>query len=139
MPTVRHLDVVLKPLSRPELGEIRIGDSLFAIGRTEPPFASYGNSVVNMLSRRHAYIFRKGGLVYLADLESRNGTFVNGVPLKERALEHADEIQIGSSVLVFQAHWVEVSSATPGYTATTWVMSCTGLMCLTLDNVQSKP
>ncbi len=54
-----HLDIVLKPLSRPELGEIRIDDAVFAIGRTEQPFASYGNDIVNMLSRRHARIFRK--------------------------------------------------------------------------------
>jgi pSer/pThr/pTyr-binding forkhead associated (FHA) protein len=94
MPAVRHLDVVLKPLSRPELGEIHIDDSLFAIGRTEQPFASYGNSVVNMLSRRHAYIFRKEGLVYLADLESRNGTSVNHVGVRHAPcqLRDGDEI-----------------------------------------------
>ena len=34
-------NVVLKPLSHPELGEILIDDDLFAIGRNEPPFASY--------------------------------------------------------------------------------------------------
>src|ERR1700730_18182296 len=76
-PLVPHLDVVLKPLSRPKLGEIRIDDAVFVIGRTEQPFASYGNDVINMLSRRHARIFRENGFVYLADLESRNGTTVN--------------------------------------------------------------
>ena len=78
-PAVHHLDVVLKPLSRPELGEIRIEDTALAIGRAEQPFASYGSDVVNMLSRRHARIFHKDGFVYLADLESRNGTTVNRV------------------------------------------------------------
>ena len=34
-------NVVLKPVSHPELGEILIDDDLFAIGRNEPPFASY--------------------------------------------------------------------------------------------------
>ena len=36
--THHELDIVLKPLSRPELGEIRIDGSMFAVGRTEPPF-----------------------------------------------------------------------------------------------------
>jgi len=93
-PSVRHLDVVLKPLSRPELGEIRIRDAVFVIGRTEQPFASYGSGIVNMLSRHHARIFRKDGLVYLADLESRNGTMVNrvGVGHAPCQLRDGDEI-----------------------------------------------
>ena len=94
MPSAHHPDVVLKPLSRPELGEIRIDDALFAIGRTEQPFATYGNGVVNMLSRRHACIFRKDDQVYLADLESRNGTSVNhvGVGHAPCQLRDGDEI-----------------------------------------------
>jgi pSer/pThr/pTyr-binding forkhead associated (FHA) protein len=94
MPSVRQLDVVLKPLARPELAEIRVDDALFAIGRAEAPFASYGSNVVNMLSRRHACIFRKDGLVYLADLESRNGTSVNhvGVGRAPCELRDGDEI-----------------------------------------------
>jgi pSer/pThr/pTyr-binding forkhead associated (FHA) protein len=94
MSSVHQPDVVLKPLSRPELGEIHIDDALFAIGRTEPPFASYGNGVVNMLSRRHACIFRKEDGVYLADLESRNGTSVNhvGVGRAPCQLRDGDEI-----------------------------------------------
>lgn len=91
--SVRHLDVVLKP-SRPELGEIRISDAVFVIGRTEQPFASYGSGIVNMLSRHHARIFRKDGLVYVADLESRNGTTVNrvGVGHAPCQLRDGDEI-----------------------------------------------
>ena len=94
MPSVRHPDVVLKPLSRPELGEICIDDTIFAIGRTEQPFASYGDGIANMLSRRHACIFSKDGLVYLSDLESRNGTSVNhvGVGRAPCELRDGDEI-----------------------------------------------
>jgi pSer/pThr/pTyr-binding forkhead associated (FHA) protein len=99
-PLVRHLDVVLKPLSRPELGEICIDDAVFAIGRTEQPFASYGNDVLNMLSRRHARIFRQDGFVYLADLESRNGTTVNrvGVGHAPCQLRDGDEICFGGAL-----------------------------------------
>jgi len=99
-PSVRHLDVVLKPLSRPELGEICIDDAVFAIGRTEQPFASYGNDLLNMLSRRHARIFREDGFVYLADLESRNGTTVNRVAVGHSPcqLRDGDEICFGGAL-----------------------------------------
>jgi pSer/pThr/pTyr-binding forkhead associated (FHA) protein len=99
-PLVRHLDVVLQPLSRPELGEIRIDEAVFAIGRTERPFASYGNEILNMLSRRHARIFREDGFVYLADLESRNGTTVNrvGVGRTPCQLRDGDEICFGGAL-----------------------------------------
>ena len=99
-PLVRHLDVVLKPLARPELGEIRIDDAELAIGRAEQPFASYGNGILNMLSRRHARIFRKEGFVYLADLESRNGTTVNRVAVGHAPcqLRDGDEICFGGAL-----------------------------------------
>ena len=71
-----ELDIVLKPLSRPELGEIRV-DGVLAVGRAEQPFASYKDDFVVMLSRRHARIFCEDGVVYVADLGSSNGTTVN--------------------------------------------------------------
>lgn len=93
----REPGIVLVPLTRPELGEIRIDDSLFAIGRTEPPFASYGHDILTMLSRRHARIFRENGSVYLADLGSRNGTTVNraGIAQAPCRLSDGDEIGFG--------------------------------------------
>jgi pSer/pThr/pTyr-binding forkhead associated (FHA) protein len=99
-PSVRHLDVVLKPLSRPELGEIRIDDAVFAIGRTEQPFASYGSDILDVLSRRHARIFREGAFIYLADLESRNGTTLNrvGVGHTPCQLRDGDEICFGGEL-----------------------------------------
>jgi transcriptional regulator with AAA-type ATPase domain len=41
--------------------------------------------------------------VTLKDLESLNGTFVNGVPITERLLEHGDQLKIGESVFLFVA------------------------------------
>lgn len=110
MPSVRQSEVILKPLSRPELDEIRIDDTVFAIGRAEHPFASYGNDIVNMLSRRHARIFRKEGLVYLTDLTSRNGTSVNhvGVGHAPCELRDGDEICF-ADVLSYR---VQISSHT---------------------------
>ena len=52
-------------------------------------------------SRRHCVIRPAGEGFQLTDLESRNGTFVNGVPVRQRRLEHNDQIRVGSSVFVF--------------------------------------
>jgi len=61
-----------------------------------------------LVSRRHCLIRREGQGFLLQDLESRNNTFINGVPVKERELAHGDQIRIGDSILVFQ----EPASAT---------------------------
>lgn len=93
----RDLEIVLEPLSRADLGEIRIGDGVFAVGRNEQPFASYEPDVLAMLSRRHARIFRERDAVYIADLESRNGTTVNRVRLAQTPsrLNDGDEVCFG--------------------------------------------
>ncbi|MFL6693886.1 MAG: FHA domain-containing protein [Ramlibacter sp.] len=90
------LDIVLKPLSRPELGEIRV-DGVLAVGRAEQPFATYQDDIVVMLSRRHARIFIEAGVVYVADLESRNGTTVNraAVGPSPSPLRDGDELCFG--------------------------------------------
>jgi transcriptional regulator with GAF, ATPase, and Fis domain len=53
----------------------------------------------SQLSRRHCAFVRTGDCIVLRDLHSLNGTFVNGVPIKERVLQDGDHIQIGQSVL----------------------------------------
>ena len=95
--THHDLDIVLRPLSRPELGEIRVDGSMFAVGRTEQPFASYEHSILEMLSRRHARIFCEEGVAYLADLDSRNGTTVNRAAIAQTPcrLNDGDEVCFG--------------------------------------------
>lgn len=92
--------IVLQPVSHPELGPISIDDDLFAIGRTEAPFASYPPAVVDALSRRHARIFSERGGFHIADLGSKNGTTVNGVAVRERPtrLRDGDEIRFGGEL-----------------------------------------
>jgi pSer/pThr/pTyr-binding forkhead associated (FHA) protein len=93
-------DIVLRPISHPDLGDIRIEESLFAIGRAEPPFASYTPETIADLSRRHARIFSESGAVYIADLNSKNGTTVNGVEVRQRTskLCDGDEICFGRTL-----------------------------------------
>lgn len=52
------------------------------------------------VSRRHCVIERKGSELVIRDLDSRNGTFVNEVPVKERTLRKGDQISIGDSVFI---------------------------------------
>jgi signal transduction histidine kinase/CheY-like chemotaxis protein len=52
-------------------------------------------------SRRHARIRRAGdGLFMLEDLGSRNGTLVNGLPVRQQILRFGDKIQIGGKTLL---------------------------------------
>jgi len=37
----------------------------------------------------------------IRDLESRNGTFVNGAAVTESRLQHGDQVSVGDSVFVF--------------------------------------
>jgi len=51
-------------------------------------------------SHRHARIFLEENTLYLEDLTSTNGTFVNGEKIeKPHLLEQRDRIQIGNTVL----------------------------------------
>jgi len=63
-------------------------------------------------SRRHAAVCWKGAVVLVTDLESTNGTRVNGEPVTEpRVLTPGDRIEIGESVVTFCR--VESATATP--------------------------
>jgi transcriptional regulator with GAF, ATPase, and Fis domain len=54
------------------------------------------------VSRKHCLLRREtDGRFQIADLESRNGTVVNGVTVKEQWLRHGDEIATGDSVFMF--------------------------------------
>ncbi|MGE5648801.1 MAG: FHA domain-containing protein [Bacillota bacterium] len=101
----QEFDIVLKPVAHPELGDIRIDENLFAIGRTEPPFDAYPPELVADLSRRHARIFSEYGTVYIADLGSKNGTTVNGVNIRQKTSRLQDGDEIGfSGALSYKVH-----------------------------------
>jgi transcriptional regulator with GAF, ATPase, and Fis domain len=56
----------------------------------------------SLVSRRHCVIHKEVNAFRLQDLDSRNNTFVSGVPVKERVLVHGDQIRVGNSLLIFQ-------------------------------------
>src|SRR5574339_220688 len=57
-----------------------------------------------LLSRRHCSIGKNNNDFIIRDLQSRNGVFVNGVPVRERSLNHGDRIEIGTSAFLFLTH-----------------------------------
>ena len=53
------------------------------------------------VSRRHFTISETDAAFHLVDLESHNGTFVNGIPVRRKLLGHGDTIRAGHCELVF--------------------------------------
>ena len=73
-----------------------LGDEDVTMGRDR------ANTVVvpsESASRRHARIFVSGGAHVLVDLESTNGTLLNGKAVAEQTLRDGDVIRVGSTVL----------------------------------------
>jgi transcriptional regulator with GAF, ATPase, and Fis domain len=69
---------------------------------------SIGRDVTNrlsiqdpLLSRRHCVIKRDGDGFQVIDLDSRNGIFVNNIPVQKHLLQHGDQIEIGDSLFLF--------------------------------------
>ena len=56
------------------------------------------------VSRFHAKVQVDGGDVIITDLDSTNGTRVNGSPVQIRCLKPGDQVAIGRSVLLFGSH-----------------------------------
>jgi transcriptional regulator with GAF, ATPase, and Fis domain len=53
------------------------------------------------VSRKHCMLRQEDGRFQVRDLQSRNGTLVNGVAVKEQWLRHGDEIAVGDSMFLF--------------------------------------
>jgi len=68
------------------------------IGRESTSVVSLNHASV---SRRHCVIEREGDNFKIRDLGSSNGTFVNGQPVNDKTLNHADQVRIGSIALLF--------------------------------------
>lgn len=65
--------------------------------------------VEDMVSRRHAKLTVTGDQIFIQDLGSTNGTFVNGEKIKRARLQEGDRILIGTSIIKLVA-----SDAAPG-------------------------
>ena len=76
-----------------------LGGAVISIGR-----ASDNDVIVDdpEVSRHHCQLKLQHGAYSLADLGSRNGSWINGQPVSEVALGPGDVIQIGSTEIEFQ-------------------------------------
>lgn len=79
------------PVTLPVEGEVVIGRGRETALRLADPDTS----------RRHARILCEGGRYRIQDLESTNGTFVNGERVREHVLAPGDRIRIGANHLTF--------------------------------------
>ena len=83
------------------------------IGREE------GNSLRlndERVSRFHAKVQSEDGDFIITDLDSTNGTRVNGSPVQIRRLKPGDQISLGRSVLLFGSH-AEINRRSAGLRA----------------------
>ena len=77
---------------------ISMNEGPVVIGRQTGASLRIRNAAV---SRRHAVIEKDGDKYVIADLDSRNGTFVNNMQVTRCELHHGDRVQIGESQFFF--------------------------------------
>ncbi|GMR23222.1 MAG: hypothetical protein BMS9Abin37_1632 [Acidobacteriota bacterium] len=78
-------------------GETLVGRSSGAAVRVSEP----------LVSSSHCKIVKRGSVFALVDLGSENGTYVNGVRVKEKELEQGTQIRVGPLTFYFAADGVE--------------------------------
>ena len=76
-----------------------LGSQTLTVGRDRASTVHLRDLAV---SRQHCVVEPEDGRFRLRDLDSRHGTFVNGVPVRQRVLEEGDRIILGASVFLFQ-------------------------------------
>lgn len=92
--------IVLKGSSVGEMYRLQAGETV--IGRASTAAIMLGDDGI---SRRHARVLVEGNVVRIEDLQSSNGTLVNGVRVDVQTLKDGDQIQIGSTtILKFAYH-----------------------------------
>jgi PPM family protein phosphatase len=87
-------------LEGPRLGEVCTVDRRLTIG------AAAGSDIVvtdDFCSSRHAEVYPTEHGFALRDLDSTNGTFINGAKVKLQNLLDGDTVRIGSSPIVFKS------------------------------------
>lgn len=69
--------------------------------------------VEDMVSRRHAKLNVAGDQIFIQDLGSTNGTFVNGEKIKRARLQEGDRILIGTSIIKLVGSDVQAGAGDP--------------------------
>jgi signal transduction histidine kinase len=76
--------------------------------RLDEPTVTLGRGASNAVqlhdtevSREHAELRRRDNVFVIRDLNSSNGTYVNGRPVKEQELASGDQVQLGRTLLLY--------------------------------------
>ena len=77
---------------------VLMGDGATTIGRDSTNTVQIAHTSV---SRKHAKIILENDHYEIMDMDSHNGTLVNGKPIKSLALKHRDKISIGNQGFIF--------------------------------------
>ena len=88
----------------PDAGPIPIGQGVSIFGKSPTVDVNLDNQYV---SRRHFQVRSQDGVFFIADLDSTNGTFLNGerlTPHQERRLRDQDLIGLAGDQIVFRFH-----------------------------------
>ena len=75
------------------------------------------------ISGHHCHVVRREEGLLLTDLDTASGTFVNGIPVKQRLLAPGDQIAIGSSLFLFQVEGNVANAISPVQLDDTFVAS----------------
>jgi len=95
-----HEGLRVGSLVLPDGRRVPLGEQPLVIGRN----ADCGIVVADArASRQHAEIRAQGNGFVVHDLDSMNGTLVNGTAVREHPLTDGDEVRLGNTVLRFEA------------------------------------
>lgn len=92
------------------LKELSLGADPVTIGRAPQSDIFIDNPAVSF---HHARIFSQAGVYYLQDLDSLNGTFLNGVRITQAPLTYGDAIAVGKHTLRFSRDRAGVKAPAP--------------------------
>ena len=103
-------------IAGPSLGALLPLEGATTLGREPTSDYVIGDAA---MSRRHCTIEHRDTGWVIRDLDSRNGTMVNGVPIRAQALADGDQIRVGDSVFFFFAAGAMRDAAAPQVGSTT--------------------
>jgi pSer/pThr/pTyr-binding forkhead associated (FHA) protein len=98
---VLHGPKVVLVLDNKPLGELPLSAPRITIGRRTTCDITIDHPAI---SGTHAVIYLENNAYVIEDLESTNGTLVNGVVVKKHVLQHLDVIEIGRHKLYYFDH-----------------------------------
>lgn len=95
LPSTQEKQAALVEMSPLSDGSVHVFTDTFTIGRSET------NDLVvedDLVSRQHLRLWREGDEFWAEDLQSTNGTYVNGRRIQRTSLRNADLIRVGATI-----------------------------------------